>query len=170
MKSKLDLILENNLGDIEKKAREGFTETEIYKSLGLSSATWVKYKKASKEIRDALDCGYARSLPKVEAALFKAACGYEYTETTEIRDAKGDIVETKTVKKYAQPNVSAILNILKCKLENEWNAVEKIDVKGKIEATTKTSILSDVCSEDVAKMAAELIKKKNKAGDGNDIT
>lgn len=162
MKTKIDWILEN-LNEITKQTRDGASEKEIYSSLGISSSTWIKYKKSNPEIQEALNEGYKYSLKNVEAALYKAAVGYEFEEVTEERDSKGNMVITKVVKKKAQPNVSAIMNILKNKLDNEWNAAEKIDIKGKIEG--KTSILSDVCSEDVAKMAAEMIRKRNKEGD-----
>ena len=153
----------DNLDEIEKMAREGNTETEIKKALGVSAATWNKYKKSNKEIQDALDKGYKRSIKKVEAALFKSACGYSYDEITQERDAKGNMIVTKIVKKEVQPNVSAIMNILKNKLQGEYDAPEKIDVKGKIE---QKSVIEAVPTEDVAKLAEMMLKKR---ADENDI-
>lgn len=155
-----DFLLDS-IDDIEKMAREGNTETEIIKALNISNSTWAKYKKELPELKEALERGYKRSIKKVEAALFKAACGYTYDEiTTELKtDSKGvsRMVETKRVRKEVQPNVSAIMNILKNKLQGEYDAPEKIDVKGKIEGK---SVLSDVPTEDVAKLAAMMLKKK----------
>lgn len=154
----------SRLDDIEKMAREGNTEKEIAQALNVATATFYKYKKQLPELREALDKGYSHSLKKVEAALFKAACGYTFEEVTEERDSKGNMIITKKVKKEVQPNVSAIMNILKNKLNNEWNTAEKVDITGKIEGK---NVLADVPTEDVAKMAAAILKKK-KAGE-NDV-
>ena len=157
--AKKDVIL-NMLDEIESWAREGLSETEMCASLHISRTSWLKYKSEYPELQQAIDTGYAHSIKKVEAALFKAAVGYTFEEiTTELRtDAKGvsKMVETKRVKKEVQPNVQAIMNILKNKGRG-WDAVEKIDIKGKIE---NRNILEDVPSADVAKIASEILKKR----------
>lgn len=159
--AKKDVIL-GMLDDIEAWAREGMTETEMCTSLHISRTSWLKYKSEYPQLQTAIDTGYAHSIKKVEAALFKAAVGYSYDEiTTELRtDSKGvpRMVETKRVKKESPPNVQAIMNILKNKGRG-WDAVEKIDIKGKIE---NRNILEDVPTDDVAKIAAEIIKKRKK--------
>lgn len=157
--AKKDVIL-NMLDEIEAWAREGLTETEMCASLHISRTSWLKYKSEYPELQQAIDTGYAHSIKKVEAALFKAAIGYTFDEvTTELRtDAKGvsKMVETKRVRKDIQPNVTAIMNILKNKGRG-WDTAEKIDIKGKIE---NRNILEDVPSADVAKIAAEILKRK----------
>lgn len=157
--AKIDVILDM-LDDIEAWTREGMSEAEIYASLKISRATWYRYKADYPQIQKALDSGYAHSIKKVEAALFKAAVGYSYDEvTTELRtDPKGvsKMVETKRVRKEIQPNVQAIMNILKNKGRG-WDTAEKIDIKGKIE---NRNILEDVPSADVAKIASEILKKR----------
>lgn len=157
--AKKDVIL-NMLDEIEAWAREGLTETEMCASLHISRTSWLKYKSDYPELQQAIDTGYAHSIKKVEAALFKAAVGYTFDEvTTELRtDSKGvsKMVETKRVRKEVQPNVQAIMNILKNKGRG-WDTAEKIDIKGKIE---NRNILEDVPTEDVAKIASEIIKKR----------
>lgn len=157
--AKKDVIL-NMLDEIEAWAREGLTETEMCASLHISRTSWLKYKSEYPELQQAIDTGYAHSIKKVEAALFKAAVGYTFDEvTTELRtDSKGvsKMVETKRVRKDIQPNVTAIMNILKNKGRG-WDVAEKIDIKGKIE---NRNILEDVPSADVAKIAAEILKRK----------
>ena len=125
---KWDRISER-LIEIESWARDGNSEKEIIKMLGISPTTWTKYKKEHSELRDALNRGYEFSLPKVIPALFRAAIGYKYDETTQERDKNGNLVTTKIVTKEVAPNVSAIMNILKNKYPQEWNMVDKLEIK-----------------------------------------
>lgn len=130
--AKWDLIREQ-LPTITKMTREGNSETEIIEYLKISRNTFYQYKKLHPELQQALDEGYRTSLEKVEAALFKSALGYSYDEVTLERDRDGEMVETKRVTKEVQPNVSAIMNILKNKRTTEWNVADKIDVKAEID-------------------------------------
>lgn len=131
--AKWDLIKEQ-LPTLTKMAREGNTETEIIEYLKISRNTFYKYKKQHPELQEALNEGYRTSLEKVEAALYKAALGYTYEEITHERDRAGDMVETKRVLKEVQPNVSAIMNILKNKRTEDWNIADKIDVAAEVKS------------------------------------
>lgn len=153
--AKWDLIAEQ-LPIITKMAREGNTETEIIEYLKISRNTFYKYKKQHKELQEALNEGYRTSLEKVEAALYKAALGYSYEEITHERDRAGEMVETKRVLKEVQPNVSAIMNILKNKKTNEWNVADRVDVKAEVEnhkidmsGYSKEDLLSLIGGDDV---------------------
>ena len=157
---KWDRISER-LTEIESWARDGHSEKEIFIMLGLSSATWQRYKRDHKELKDALNRGYEFSLPKVIPALFKSAIGYQYNEVTQERDKNGNLITTKIVTKEVQPNVSAIMNILKNKFPNEWNTVEKLDI-----TTTTTSKIPDMPSEFISKLAEELLNSE--AGEDDD--
>lgn len=68
------------LDTIRKKVREGVTEVEIAKSLGISKATLENYKKQFPEFAEALskDKG-ADVLQKLINAGIKEACGYYKT-------------------------------------------------------------------------------------------
>lgn len=144
--TKWDLIKEQ-LPIITKMAREGNTETEIIEYLKISRNTFYKYKKQHPELSEALAEGYRTSLEKVEAALFKAALGYSYEEITHERDRNGDMVETKRVLKEVQPNVSAIMNILKNKRTEDWNIADKVDVAAEIKSHSVD--LSNYSKEDL---------------------
>jgi hypothetical protein len=41
-------------------------------------------------------------------ALFKLATGLEYEETTEEKDGEGNLLKSKTVKKYLPPDIAAM--------------------------------------------------------------
>lgn len=134
-------LVHDQLDKIEAWAREGYTEKEIFQMLNISNVTFYKFKKEKPELQEALKRGYEFSLPKVVPALYKAALGYEYEEVTEELDKKGNLRVTKKVRKYAQPNVSAIMNILKNKFPAEWAMAEKVDVN--VSSTSKLENLSD---------------------------
>jgi hypothetical protein len=147
--AKWDLVAEQ-LTTITKMAREGNTETEIIEYLKIGRKTFYKYKKEHPELAEALMEGYRTSLEKVEAALYKAALGYSYEEVTKERDRNGNMIETKRVKKEVQPNVSAIMNILKNKRTEDWNVADKIDVAAEIKNNSVD--LSDFSKDDLLKL------------------
>ena len=152
--AKWDLIKEQ-LPTLTRMAREGNTETEMIEYLKISRNTFYQYKKKYPELQEALDEGYRTSLEKVEAALYRIACGYVYDEITLERNRDGEMIETKRVKKEVQPNVSAAMNILKNKKGKEWNIAEKIDIKGEISQKS----LPDLPSSKVAELARLLIEE-----------
>lgn len=152
--AKWDLIKEQ-LPKIEEMARCGNTETEIIEYLKIGRKTFYKYKKEHQELQEALNEGYRTSLKNVEAALYKVALGYTYDEVTQERDRAGDMVETKRVTKEVQPNVSAIMNILKNKSPELWNTADKIDIKGEIAQRA----FPDLPTEKVSELAKLLLEE-----------
>ena len=147
--AKWDLIAEQ-LPAITKMAREGNTETEIIEYLKIGRKTFYSYKKLHPELQEALNEGYRTSLEKVEAALYKAALGYTYEEVTHERDRLGDMVETKRVLKEVQPNVSAIMNILKNKRTEDWNVADRVDVAAEVKSHSVD--LSNYSKDDLLKL------------------
>ncbi len=153
--TKWDLVREQ-LSKIEEMARDGNTETEIIEYLKINRATFYRYKKEHPELQEALNNGYRTSLKNVEAALYKVALGYSYEEITQERDRNGDMVETKRVLKEVQPNVSAIMNILKNKSPELWNTADKIDIKGEI----SQKALPDLPTKKVSELAKLLLEEE----------
>lgn len=151
--AKWDLIQEQ-LPKIQEMAQNGNTETEIIEYLKIGRKTFYNYKKIHPELQEALNEGYRTSLKNVEAALYKIALGYSYDEVTQERDRLGDMVETKRVTKEVQPNVSAIMNILKNKSPELWNTADKIDIKGEIAQKAFPDLPSGKVSE-LAKLLLE---------------
>lgn len=159
--NKKDVMLEQ-LDRIEQMARDGASKKEIAQAYGISNPTLHRYIAACPEIAEAIDRGYRYSLPKVEAALYKAAVGYTVEEITKEYDSKSKtMVVTKVTTKEVSPNVQAIMNILKNKKGDTWNAAEKVNISGKIESSR--SALSDVPTDDVARIAAEILRKKKES-------
>ena len=102
-KSKYDELVKPYLTDINKKVREGITEAEIAKALGISVATLNNYKNKYPELKEALSKGKgADVLQKLINAGIRAATGYfETNETTVIiLDEEGQPTKRqKTVQK-----------------------------------------------------------------------
>lgn len=100
-KNKYDTNVKPYLEDINKKIRQGITESEIAKALGISVATLNNYKLEHQELRDALSKNKgADVLQELVNEGIKAAKGYwvEEETTTYGRDEDGNVVVKGVVK------------------------------------------------------------------------
>lgn len=103
-------------------ARNGALENEIYKNLGISKDAFYDYKKKYPELRDALKTRVEADA-MVEAALFKNATGFFYDEVQTIErysDKEGMVSETKTIKKYKEPDTTAQAIWLNNRRKEAW--------------------------------------------------
>lgn len=94
-KSKYETCVKPHLDEINKKIRQGITEAEIAKALGISVATLNNYKKDYEELRLALSQNKgADVLQDLVNEGIKAAKGYwvENESTTYGRDEDGNVV------------------------------------------------------------------------------
>lgn len=102
---------EQHLAYISGLCRDGCTQEDIAKRIGITVATLRKWRKESDLIYNAFHVGREMADYIVENALFKSAIGYRTTEetiTTTIRNGK--IVETVKEKttKNVEPSIKAI--------------------------------------------------------------
>ena len=100
-KSKYETCVKPYLEEINKKIREGITESEIAKALGISVATLNNYKADHEELRKALSQNKgADVLQDLVNSGIKAATGYwvENETTTYGRDEDGNIVVKSVTK------------------------------------------------------------------------
>ncbi len=105
-------------------ARDGLTDDQIAKNMGISRKTLSEWKLKYTPIGDALKKSKELADREVENALYKRAIGYEYTETkTVISDKDG--VKTETVVKQVAPDVTAQIFWLKNRKRDQWR--DKID-------------------------------------------
>lgn len=127
-KSKYEEYVKDKLDSIQGWARDGLTLQEIADNLGIALSTLCNYKNQYEELNEALKKGVDESLYTVENALFKAACGYYYTE--EEMTKNGNIVE---LTKYAKPNITACIFYLKNKAPNgKWRDKQEHEVDANI--------------------------------------
>lgn len=133
---------------VEGWARDGLTELQIAKNLGISKSTLETYKKGHPDFLDALKRGKEVVDREVENSLLKRALGYEYTEVTSERMLKKDpegnpitdiygfpvyeMVVTKAVQKEVQPDTTAQIFWLKNRKPEKWRDKRDIGVSGNV--------------------------------------
>ena len=119
-KSTQMIASEDNLIRITAWARNGLTEEQIAKNLGISYNTFKRAKKdpdVGEQISAALIATKDVVDFEVENKLFKRAIGYEYEEVKE--EWEGGVLTKRTVtKKMVPPDVSAQIFWLKNRKKN----------------------------------------------------
>lgn len=110
---------------LEGWARDGLTDEQIAKNIGISRKTLIEWKQKYSDICDTLKKGKEVVDREVENALFKRARGFDYTEVTEERiydRATGEykMTITKSVRKHMAPDVAAVIFWLKNRKPAEW--------------------------------------------------
>lgn len=128
---------------IEGWARQGLTDEQIAKNMGIKKSTFYDWLKKYPDISDSLKRGKAPVDFEVENALLKRAIGFEYEETeTIIEEIDGKQKKrVKKIKKVALPETSAIIFWLKNRKPEQWRKFNPV-VEAKIKAETQ-SLLKD---------------------------
>ena len=106
---------------LEGWARDGLTDEQIAKNIGINRTTLYDWKKKETNIANALKKGKEVIDFEVENALLKRALGYEYEEETYENG-----ILTKKVKKQVAPDTTAQIFWLKNRKKEQWR--EKIEV------------------------------------------
>lgn len=106
---------------LEGWARDGLTDEQIAKNIGIATSTFYEWKKKELEFSEALKKGKEVIDFEVENALLKRALGYEYEE--EIYE---NGILTKKVKKQVAPDTTAQIFWLKNRKKEQWR--EKVEV------------------------------------------
>lgn len=121
-KSKYETDVKPRLIEIEAWKRDGLTDEQIFKNLGISRDTFYKYKEKYTDFSDALKKGKEVADIEVENALFKRAIGYTYKEVTkEVKDIDGKkSTFIKEVTKVVPGDVAAQIFWLKNRKSNNW--------------------------------------------------
>lgn len=134
--AKIDEWLEKDkLVLIEGWARDGLTEEQIAKNMGISRATLYEWKKKEVNILNTLKKGKEVIDFEVENALLKRALGYEYEEKTYENG-----VLTKSITKHVAPDTTAQIFWLKNRKPDKWcNKV--IDTENEKEIANASDIL-----------------------------
>ena len=114
--AKINEWLENDkLILLEGWAKNGLTDEQIAKNIGINRTTLYDWKKKETNIADALKKGKEVVDFEVENALLKRALGYEYEEETYENG-----ILTKKVKKHVAPDTTAQIFWLKNRKPNNW--------------------------------------------------
>lgn len=119
-------ITEEGLITLEGWARDGLTDEQIAKNIGIRRETLYDWKKKHSNISNALKKGKEVVDRQVENAMLKTALGFHYTE--EMVTPEGEVVE---VTKFNKPNTTAQIFWLKNRKPNEWRDKQEIEQTNK---------------------------------------
>lgn len=114
---------EDGLKRIEGWARDGLTEEQIAKNMGICYETLRTWKSSFSAISEAIKRGKAPVDFEVESALLKRALGYEYEETiTEIYETPDGSTRKhiKKVMRHIAPDVTAQIYWLNNRRPDKW--------------------------------------------------
>lgn len=128
-KSKYETHVQPFLKDIRQWVLD-LNEKQIAEKLGITQASFDKYKKDNAELREVLVLGRQDLCFELKDSLRKKARGFYYTETKTFIRLEGD-KEIKTIEKtekYAQPDTGAIHLLLK-NLDPEWHNDDAITLQ-----------------------------------------
>jgi hypothetical protein len=117
---------------IENWAKEGLTNADIAKKLGIAMSTFCEYQNKYSEFKEALKKGKEIIDYQVENALLKKALGYSYEEKTyekEYNELIGEYTETltKRVIKEVAPDTTAQIFWLKNRKPELWADKHQIE-------------------------------------------
>lgn len=116
-----DWLEKDKLILLEGWARDGLTDEQIAKNIGINRTTLYDWKKKEINIADALKKGKEVVDFEVENALLKRALGYEYEEETYENG-----ILTKKVKKQVAPDTTAQIFWLKNRQTKKWR--DKVEI------------------------------------------
>lgn len=124
----------DNLILLEGWCRDGLSDEQIAHNMGIATSTLYEWKKKYVEFSEVLKKTKDVVDKEVENALYKAAMGYDYEETTEelrFNRALGEyeMVVTKRTKKHMPPNTAAMIFWLKNRKPDTWKDAKTIEPK-----------------------------------------
>lgn len=131
-KSKWEQV-KNKLVLVEGWARDGLTDEQIAKNLGIGKNTFYEYKKEHQDFSDSLKKGKEIVDYEVENALLKRALGYEYKEITKEKSlnpktGRYEMTISKEVTKQVAPDTTAQIFWLKNRKPKEWRERQEVAV------------------------------------------
>lgn len=102
------------------------TEAQIANKLGISVASWERYKNQYPELMECLKASQEDLVDELKGILKKKAQGFYYTEKTKtvIKEGGKESKKIEEKEKYAQPDTGAIHLLLK-NLDPNWHNDDK---------------------------------------------
>lgn len=130
-KNKYETDVRPRLIEIEAWKRDGLSNEQIMKNLGIGRDSFYRYKDKYSEFSDALKKGKEVADIEVENALFKRAIGYKYKEVIkEVKEIDGKkTTYVKEVVKEMPGDVGAQIFWLKNRKSSKWKDKQDIDIE-----------------------------------------
>lgn len=146
-------------------ARDGLTDVQIAKNMGISRDTLYEWKKKYPDISDTLKKGKEIADYEVENALYKRATGYEYKERVQDiikNNATGEIEKSRIriIERHVPPDTTAQIYWLKNRQPAKWG--DRKEKAGSTDAETASPMQQLVNS---INEASRIRKGKGESGD-----
>jgi DNA-binding XRE family transcriptional regulator len=136
---------------VEGWARDGLTDEQIAKNLGISRDTLYVYKKEHPDFSDALKRGKEVVDREVENSLLNNALGYDYTEQQAIKvkevyyDTQGKRCENEEVKiieitKHKPAETTATIFWLKNRKPEQWRDKTEVESNNTNDTTVRIKL------------------------------
>jgi len=122
---------------IVSACRNGATVEDLTRIIGCGKTAYHRIKKDYSEFSELLKEGREEADLKVENALFKRACGFEYEESTnEVRmnqdGSLGQVISVKKTTKIVPPDTGAAMAWLKNRQPIKWKDRHDVEVTGNL--------------------------------------
>lgn len=147
-------LTEDNLKRIQSWVRDGLSDVQVAKNMGISKTTFYDWLNKYPAISDVVKKGKQPVDFEVENALFRRAIGYDIEETNTVVtvNAKGEKVQKITkVKKHIPADATAAIFWLKNRQPEKWKKLHPI-----YEAKTDAEIAK--LKSEIKKLEAEAIE------------
>lgn len=136
---------------IQGWARDGLSDEQIAKNIGVSKQTFYDWKKRFIDFSDALKKTKEVADREVENALFKSAQGYDVIETVEERrfnkkTGEYEMVVTKKTVRHIPPSNTAQIFWLKNRKPEEWREKREVEQNDPMVLKKAMDLLSGISS------------------------
>ena len=120
-------LTEEKLKLLQEWGKNGLTNSQIAKNMGVSERTLYGWLKRYKVLSDNLNSGKALADREIENSLYKRALGYEIQEEKITIEELNGVVKKKKqiIKKHVPGNVTAQIFWLKNRKSKEWRNNEE---------------------------------------------
>jgi len=126
-KNKYETCVKPCLDKISYWRKDGLTERQIVKRLGVAYSTFNKYKTEEIELMEALKKGKDELIHELEDSLYKRAKGFEYEEIKTLKEKTQDgkeKIKKEINKKYMAADTTAIIFALKILKPEKYQTFE----------------------------------------------
>lgn len=123
MKSKYETEVLPRLEEIKSWVRDGATDDEVAKRLGVARSTFFLYKGKYSDFSDALKKTKEIVDAEVVGALYRRAMGYDVTEYEELYDGQGNLLSRKKKIRHIPPDPASMSFWLQHRQRMNWGAV-----------------------------------------------
>lgn len=136
------------LTKIKGWAQRGLIDEQIAHNMGISPATFYKWKNDFPEILEAVKKGKEVIDLEVENALLQRALGTDFTEVTREVNQKGKLVVTKAVDKHISGDTTAMIFWLKNRRPDLWREKQFQEIQAQVNADVEATHKFDKMSDD----------------------